>query len=299
MKSVNLLVVLLLGFISACNSNKDAPVNTPPRPDVLAQTCGLITANEICEAFLFPQGSETRREYILHTPDGTIEDSPPLFIFLHGAGGNAGDSPGPFGIRKFMTAQNYIGVFPNARANENGFRDWQEDDVEFIDFIIEQLILTKNIDPQRVFIFGFSNGGFLANLAGCKIPSKITAVFSFAGNLLEPLNNCESDGDLAIHHLHATGDEIVPYDGIDGRFLSAPDAIEEWSIYNQCDASFVISDRFELTNDENGNDSSTWTYENCIKPVQLTTIDGSGHNPSFQTLKLQKLMSDFFAAAQM
>jgi polyhydroxybutyrate depolymerase len=298
MKFSHWLIVLILGLISACSS-RESPVNTVQEPDELAQTCGLTIDNETCEVFLFPEGSDSRREYILHTPDGSIDDSPPLFIFLHGAGGNASESPGPFGIRKYMTAQGFIGVFPNARVNENGFRDWRVDDVEFIEFIIEQLILTKNIDPERVFIFGFSNGGFLANFAACEIPSKITAMFSFAGNLLEPLNNCVTDGDIAIHHLHATGDEIIPYDGVEGAFLSAPDAIEEWSIYNQCDASFVISDAFELTNDENGNESITWSYENCIKPVHLTTINGSGHHPSFQTLKLQELMSDFFAAAQM
>ena len=293
------IIVFLILFISSCSKNREPPIKTPAAEAPPSQLCGLTTDNETCETVVFPEDSQTSREYILHTPSVELEDSPPLFIFLHGAGGLAGTSTGPYGIRKYMTSAKFIGAFLNAKANEIGFRDWEEDDVEFISFVIDQLILNKNIDPDRVYIFGYSNGGFMANLAGCRIPSKVTAIFSFAGNLIEPLNNCATDGNVAVHNLHATGDEVIPYNGIDGAFLSAPEAIEEWSVLNQCDASFIESGVFDLTNEVAGDDSMTRSFENCIKPVQLTTIEGSGHSPLFQTLNLQQLMSDFFTASQM
>jgi len=293
----NYLVVFLILFISSC-SDKEPPVDSLAVAISPPQECGLTTDNETCEIVVFPENSQTSREYILHTPSVELDDSPPLFIFLHGAGGIAGASAGPFGIRKYMTSAKFVGVFLNGKADEFGFRTWEEDDVEFISYIIDQLIINKNIDSNRVYIFGYSMGGFLANLAGCRIPSKVTAIFSFAGNLISPLSNCASDGNVAIHNLHATGDEIIFYNGSDGDYLSAIEAIEEWSILNQCDASFIESDVFDLTNDVNGKDSITRTFENCIKPVQLTTIEGSGHSPLFQTLNLQQLMSDFFDASQ-
>lgn len=288
---ITLLIILLL---VACSSEED---EQEPRLDY-TPTCDEFAQNEICKVFYFPDESGEKREYILHLPDGDIEASPPLLIFLHGGGGSARNSPIFFGTRTFLDDKKYIGVIPNARFNDAGFRSWDFDDVEFIDEIIRQQVIESNIDLDRVFVFGFSNGGFLANYLACKIPNRITAIISHAGALLapldDPINNCVSNGDVAIHHIHATGDEIIPFDGAEERFLSANAAITEWSVFNQCDDSFSESTPFDLTFDMEGNDASTRTYQNCIKPVQLTVIEGSIHLSDFRFAPLFSLMEDFY-----
>ncbi len=264
----------------------------------LSPTCGVLQPEEICETFFFPTGTAVKREYILNIPDTVTEPNPPLFILLHGGGGNAGLASLPFGIRRFIKDNKYIGVFPNARINDRGFRSWNFDDVEFITEVIRQLIVNQNVNPKKVYIFGFSNGSFLANLLACKIPDKITAVIGLAGTLLEPLTGCANTGDVAIHNIHATGDDVIPYIGVPDRFLGAIDAIEEWRIQNQCSATFTTSNMIDLTRDVTGDDASTRTYDNCTRTVELTTIEGSGHLPEYNFPQLHGLMIDFINKAQ-
>jgi len=300
-KNINLIAAgILLFFVLACSSGNDNITSTQYAQQMidLRPTCGNFPSKESCEVFEYPIDSNKKREYILHVPEGEIESSPPLFIFLHGGGGSAGTTPLFFGIRTFLASTKYVGVFPNARLNERGFRSWDFDDVEFIDEVITRLIASNNIDPDRVFIFGFSNGGFLANYLACKIPSRVTAIISHAGNLLaplaDPINNCATDGNVAIHHIHGNADDIIPYQGVEDGILSAEAAINEWSIANQCDAAFINSEAFDLVPDIENNESVTRRYQNCIKPVELTTIDGAGHLPRFDLARLSELMSDFY-----
>jgi len=287
---------LILFLLTACLGDVDKKI---VRLDY-TPTCDQFASNEFCKVFYFPDENGDKREYILHVPEGDIEESPPLLIFLHGGGGDARNSPIFFGIRTFLDDKKYIGVMPNGRINDLGFRAWDFDDVEFIDEIIRQQVRESNIDLNRVFVFGFSNGGLLANYLACKIPNRITAIISHAGNLLapldDPINDCATNGDVAIHHIHAIGDDVIPYNGTEG-LLSADAAVNEWSIFNQCDASATESDAFDLTFDVEGNDASTLTYQNCIKPVQLTTIDESSHLPDFIFEQLSSLMEDFYLSS--
>lgn len=292
---------MLIGSLLACggSGNEEVSYLESIADDIdLSPTCGTTHSNESCEVFIFPSDSSQKREYILHLPQGEIETSPPLFIFLHGGGGSAATTPLFFGIRAFLKNTNYIGVFPNARLNERGFRSWDFDDVEFVDEVIRRVNISHNIDLQRVYVFGYSNGGFLANYLACKIPSKVTSIMSHAGNLLapldDPINSCEKDDYVAIAHIHATDDDIIFYEGTEEGFLSAEEAIREWSIQNQCDDSFTLSNPIDLVFDEEGTDSTTRTYENCLAPVQLTTIEGSTHLPDFDLEELSSLMQEFY-----
>jgi len=287
---------LLLIFLSACGGGGQS-INLAPVID-LSPTCGNTLGNETCKVFIFPVGSGQKREYILTIPPGITETSPPVLIFLHGGGGDASSTRLFFGTRQFVDDNKYIGVYPNARINSSGFRSWDFDDVEFIDEVINQVIANQNVDPNRVFVFGFSNGGFLANYLACKIPSRITAIMSHAGNLLaplaDPINQCATNGTVAIHQIHATGDDTIPYDGVIGSFLSADEAALEWSRFNQCDAAFTTSLPFNLAIDVAGDETTTRTWQNCIAPVQQTIIQGSSHLPNFDLAALRQLMLDFY-----
>lgn len=269
----------------------------PSTPIEAPNPCDNLLPNEVCETLVFPEGSGIRREYILNIPATVTEPNPPLFIMLHGGGADGSSGVIPFQIRAFISKNKMIGVFPNAKLNKDGIRSWFFDDVPYIEEIIRLMELNQNIDPNRVFVFGFSNGAFMANLLACKIPEKITAMMSYAGTLLEPLHNCSNAGNIAIHNMHSTGDQVIPFAGFPGRFLGALESIEEWRIFNQCDATFTQSAIFDLTFDEEGDDAATRTYENCLRTVQFTQIEGAGHLPIFLIGKLHTLMINFYNQA--
>ncbi|HFB67127.1 MAG TPA: alpha/beta fold hydrolase [Aeromonadales bacterium] len=292
------LFLFLFGLISCGGGGtgpvfKDEGVGNTDRTG-LEPTCGILQPEEVCLTFFFPTGTAEKREYTLNIPSSITEANPPLFILLHGGGGDAGSASIPFGIRKFIDDNKFIGVFPNARINSRGFRSWDFDDVQFIEEVIRQLRLNQKINPEKVYVFGYSNGSFLANLLACKIPDKITAMFGFAGTLLEPLTDCANTGSVAIHNMHAKGDDTIPYAGSPGNFLGALETIEEWRIFNQCDATFTTSTLFDLTKDIIGDDAETRTYENCLRTVALTSIEDSGHLPQFNLEELHRIMLNFY-----
>jgi polyhydroxybutyrate depolymerase len=244
------------------------------------------------------------RHFILNIPE-TISDSPPLFIVLHGSDWRADKTVDRFLFRDFIQKNNFIGVFPNSIIRDDGISTWNAhnetykishiDDVNFIKEIITKVVTEYNADAKKVYLFGWSNGGFMSNRLACEIPDKITAIYTLAGNLREELNSCSLAGNVAIHHIHATGDTTVPYEGDESHgYISAEAAIKRWVEFNRCDLTPFTTHNFDLTNDEVGKESRSYLYQNCDAPTDFTVITGSDHGPEFHNDILHQQMLSFY-----
>ena len=180
------------------------------------------------------------REYILYVPQSyNGSNKVPLLFNFHGYGGKIKDYINEADMRAVAEANNFILVYPQGSLL-NGFSHWNAcppggdnksdiDDVGFIETLIYGLLSDYNIDMERIYVAGYSNGGMMAyGLAHYK-SNLIAAVASVSGSMLDctgPTNH-----PMPIIHLHGTADEVLPYNG-GNEFSSAQSTLDYWINFN-------------------------------------------------------------------
>ena len=156
---------------------------------------------------------------------------------------------------------------PEATLNAN---------VQFISELIERLEATYNIDPDRVFANGFSNGGAMAFALACRLSDRVAAVGTVAAAQdQQPSSWCANTRPVPLINFHGTADP-VPYGGGTGwtsprPFPSVLAWTADWARRNQCGpdptGSTVTADVARLQ------------YTRCADDaaVVLYTVRGGGH----------------------
>ncbi|MEE2826367.1 MAG: transglutaminase domain-containing protein [Planctomycetota bacterium] len=109
----------------------------------------------------------------------------PLFIAMHGGGGapaHVNDSQWKIMQRYYkdqpgVTGYKYLAL----RAPNNTWNGFYADYVyPLIENLVQQMVVLGDVDPNKVFIMGYSHGGYGAFAIGPKIPYRFAAVHSSA-----------------------------------------------------------------------------------------------------------------------
>jgi len=96
------------------------------------------------------------------------------------------------------------------------------DDIGFIEALLDELEDTYCIDRSRIYMTGFSNGGFLTQKMGCELNHRLAAIApqhgqSFLGYNCEP----KYDEPMPIINIWGTNDKTVPGEAILSENLGA------------------------------------------------------------------------------
>jgi len=111
------------------------------------------------------------------------------------------------------------------------------DDVGFICAIIEDMSVRYNIDRDRVFVLGFSMGGFMANRLAIERGNMFRAICSVNGTIGNLIKNEVPKCPVNVLHIHGTDDPTVPYSPdpkSNPHGVGAESVLEFWRKYNQC-----------------------------------------------------------------
>jgi polyhydroxybutyrate depolymerase len=138
----------------------------------------------------------------------------PLVIYLHGYGGEGADDA--LGLHGLAEHERFLYVAPDALKNQDGYREWRHDDGRFLLELIPRLVAAGHADPSRVYLAGFSAGGFAALELACARPAGFAAVVSVSGSRLEPAEKC-APGAVSTLQVHGEDDTIVSPAGGVGR----------------------------------------------------------------------------------
>jgi polyhydroxybutyrate depolymerase len=180
------------------------------------------------------------REFVLYIPnsyDGT--SSVPLMFNFHGFGGSASNYMQEADMRSLAEADTFILIYPQGSCLD-GLSHWNAcplggnnksnaDDFGFIESIITEISSQYNLDMERIYAAGYSNGGMMAyGLANYK-SDLIAAVASVSGVMLDCIG--PTSHPMPVVHLHGTSDGVLPYNG-SSDYNSAQSTLDHWINFN-------------------------------------------------------------------
>ena len=166
------------------------------------------------------------RSYRVHIPPSYREGHPVALVFaLHRYGGTAARFEKKTGFNRIADREGFMVVYPNAVAhgpnqkqmwNSGGiFGKWwagQVDDVGFFAKLIDDVSAQYTTDPNRVFVFGESSGGFMAFHLAARLPGRFAAIAPWAGLLA--YNDLKPGPPVSVIHFHGARDKNVLYTGM-------------------------------------------------------------------------------------
>jgi polyhydroxybutyrate depolymerase len=204
------------------------------------------------------------RAYLLHVPASFRANSGGLVIALHGSS----ESGTQFRSRSllsekadqagFAVAYPYALLSPGTGITEwnaffnNSFGGNPPDDVTFLRELIVALKAQLRPDPRRIYVTGFSNGGFMAHRAGIQLSGFVAAIAVAEGSVVSPASIQNVPVPLepvSVLMLHGDSDQTVPY--CDGQtYASQEQSFNYWSRANRCsttDTSGPLCDSHGIT----------------------------------------------------
>ena len=232
---------------------------------------------------------EIPREYTVYIPENYNHSIPtPILFAFHGFGGSNNFIMNSAGFNEIADEENFIVVYPQGSLILNLFAHWNvggftqisnTDDVAFVDYLILSLSEMYNINLDRVYATGMSNGGFMSFLLACQLSNKIAAIASVTGSMTtQTLNECDPQREVPILQIHGTNDPIVPYNGIQEWNTPIDNVLDYWVLNNQCSPNPEVNDLEDINND-NGFTVQEIIYNNGLNGsmVKHFKVNGGTH----------------------
>ena len=234
MKKSILLFTFLLTILSSCRKDE---VNDNSESCYTNTSAQSIVHNGV------------NREYVLYIPnsyDGT--SSVPLMLNFHGFGGSVSDYMQEADMRSLAEADTFILIYPQGSCLD-GLSHWNAcplggdnksdaDDFSFVEAIINEISSQYNVDMERIYAAGYSNGGMMAyGLANYK-SNLVAAVASVSGVMLECTGS--TSHPMPVVHLHGTSDGVLPYNG-SSDWNSAQSTLDYWINFNNTITTPTVS----------------------------------------------------------
>lgn len=232
----------------------------------------------------FPFGG-VQREYRLYVPASYSPTTPaPLILNLHGLGSNMQQQELYGDFRAIADTAGFILVHPNGTLDQSGTRFWNViglspvDDLGFLMALIDTVSAQYNIDPERVYSTGMSNGGYMSYELACFRSERITAIASVTGAMIIPrFNACSAAHPTPVMQIHGTEDPTVPYGG-SSTSVGIDALVNYWASFNNCSPSPSITQVPDIDpNDGCTVEHRVYTGGDGGSSVELYKVLGGGH----------------------
>ena len=229
------------------------------------------------------------RSYQIYVPATySVTEPIPLVFNLHGGASTATGYLNSIGdMRPIADTANFIIIYPQATTDSSGNPTWHlggenskstsVDDVGFVSHIIDEISSIYSVDLERVYVTGFSNGGYLAYEIACLLSNRIAGIGSVAGHMfIDTYNYCDPSHPTPVINIHGTEDF---YDGIAGYYLDQNLSNRYWTEYNNTDTDPVIT-YIENTNTQDGSTVELHSWPNGDNGISVIhyKVMGGGHS---------------------
>lgn len=151
-------------------------------------------------------------DYLLHLPEGYEADGDPvpLIIFLHGAGerGDNLERVKANGPPRMIARGEHIPAIVVSPQCPKG--SWWTEQLPALIGLLDEVVATHNVDPDRVYVTGLSMGGYGAWALGAAQPDRFAAIVPICGggDFFSAVRLARSS--VKIWAFHGDADTVVP-----------------------------------------------------------------------------------------
>ena len=211
------------------------------------------------------------RDFIINYPSYYDGSEPmPLVFNFHGLTSNATQQMLYGEFRPILEREGFIVVHPQGTLvsgvthwNVGGFTTGSTvDDIGFTLAMIDHISANFNIDSERIYATGMSNGGYMSYKLACEVGDRFAAIASVTGSMTtDTFDDCDPTHPTPIMEIHGTVDNVVPYNG---NSFSKPiqDVMTYWTNFNNCNDTPVITEIVD-TNTDDASTATHYVYKDC------------------------------------
>ncbi|MBC8202373.1 MAG: prolyl oligopeptidase family serine peptidase [Planctomycetes bacterium] len=241
-------------------------------------------------------------EVPIHLPANYDPNTPtPVIIFLHGYNPlTTAWSDWLIALNDDAEERGYIFANPTGSQDSIGEYYWNatdaccdmfdnyNDHVGYLLALVESIKENYNIDPRRIHVVGYSNGGFMAHRLACDAPEVFASFISIAGAMWDNQSNCQPSEPVHILQIHGNWDGVIywlgGWLGLElNPYPSAWTTVEFWAQHNSCSTNASDHGSFDFEWWIWFDETTRWVFENCAEPSagssELWEINTGGHFP--------------------
>lgn len=280
--NVKLLYAILLFSVLSC---KQSEINSQSLEGKILTSKTILFEQQI-------DGNMISRPVIIET-SAEIDHlkSYPIVIALHGRGGSNKNWVQP--LSKFTNSGEFIGVYPQGHLNSwnLGQEPSNADDIAFISNVIDTLLSYSNVDENKIFAVGNSNGSGMVNMLG-GVNKRLKAIAPIASQLTERTEIKSNAIPLSVFQVNGDQDLLIPIGGgmkLGHPFLSVSESAKKWASNFNCNQYVAV---------EETEQSISHAYFDCDDSVvvKYLVLKGAGHNISRYYSSLWNDVWDFFSS---
>jgi polyhydroxybutyrate depolymerase len=268
-------------------SDAGAPRGTGPGDWVAGDYPDDIHAQTYLEIKGVPGQKGYTRQYKVHVPPSYDPSVPtPLVFCIHGLSQN----PVMFcvdgtAMHEKSDAEGFLMVMPAGYQNSwnagtccGAASTEQLDDVALFRAIFDEVSAHLNVDLDRVYATGLSNGGYMSHRLACEAADLVAAVAPNAGavginsigggtNAASDFTECKPSEPVSVLDIHGTADTLVAYS------LQKP-SLELWATNNTCTKTTAPASA-----PASGGDTTCVSHSGCPEGIEVTgcTVQNGGH----------------------
>jgi len=235
----------------------------------------------------------------------------PLIVQLHGYGSSGEGQLRYMRIGDLADDYGFITVAPDGTREEEGrqapfwnassaccnFQGSTVDDVGYLKSLIDEISSRWTVDPDRIYLVGHSNGGFMSYRMAYEHPGTVAAIASLAG-ATERAERTAPEAPVHVLQIHGTDDQVIEYGGggfgpEDDTYPSALYSVRQWAGYNGCDTAGQAREMRDLDASLPGHETGVMVFESNCRPggsATLWTISDGSHSPMFSATYAEQVV---------
>jgi len=262
--------------------------------------CGGDDGSEAPDQLVF--GGD--RPVTLRVPDNYDHNTPtPLLMVLHGHGVTGAVELAYSRLDNLLRDPGVLILAPDGTVDPEGNHFWNAetgwccdfydsgvDDVGYLGSLLDEVRAVWNVDPDRIYLFGHSNGAVMAYTLACERASEIASIIALAGTSFLDAADCDPAEPVGILHIHGTDDDTVLFDGgtdclgHDCVYPGVDETLDHWAGYDGCALTRESAGTLDLDSGLDGAETTIDRYTGCPTgiDVELWTIVGGAHIPTLR-----------------
>jgi poly(3-hydroxybutyrate) depolymerase len=194
-------------------------------------------------------------------------NKPPVVFFIHGANGSGNEFEGTTQGNKVADKEKFIAVYPSA-SSSGAAGTWADmrgtGDFPFLLAVLDTLDKRYSIDRNRVYMTGFSQGGFISFVAGCKYSDIFAAIAPVSGHAA---SGCTIKRPVSVFLTFGAQEDKVAF----------VNDLNIWLKLDSCPSKPTITNPYPQSNPKSK--VTRLTYGPCAQGtyVVMDSISGQGH----------------------